>query len=74
MFVYVIVLFVALVIGILGGFIGGAILRAQLFSVHKQQAAQDYVIDGGLKLQEHKDRFLYDQLEKTEIPKTTQSQ
>lgn len=74
MFVYIIVLFVALVIGILGGFIGGAILRAQLFSVHKQQAAQNYVIDDGLHLEEHKDRFLYAQLEKTEIPKQSNNQ
>ena len=34
------------------GFIGGAILRAQLFSVHQQNAAQDYVKGQGLELTE----------------------
>ena len=72
MFVYIVVLFVALIIGILGGFIGGAILRAQLFSVHKQQAAQNYVIDNGLHLQEHKDRFLYATTTQSAKPQTHQ--
>ena len=71
MFVYIVILFVALVIGILGGFIGGAILRAQLFSVHQQNAAQDYVKGQGLELTEKKDRFLYKQTEKTAKPKTS---
>lgn len=64
-----VMIIIAVVAGILGGFIGAGVLKGQLTSVHKQRAAANYVVGNGLDLEEQKDRFLYKKLERREKPK-----
>lgn len=59
----------AIVVGVISGFIGAGILKGQLHSVHRQTAAANYIRKDSLVLTANKDRFLYKETEKTERPK-----
>ena len=50
---------IAIIIGIIGGFIGAGILKGQLYSVHRQSAAANYIRKDSFVLTDNKDRFLY---------------
>lgn len=60
---------IAIVIGIVGGFVGAGILKAQLNSVHRQTAASNYIRRDSFVLTEKNDRFLYRKVDKTARPK-----
>lgn len=60
---------IAIIIGIIGGFIGAGILKGQLYSVHRQAAAANYIRRDSFVLTENNDRFLYKKVDKTPRPK-----
>ena len=61
---------ISLVIGLVVGLIYALILKGSLTSVHKNEAAADYVRPGSFKLDREQDNFMYSETSKKEKPKS----
>lgn len=59
-------LIIAVVIGLVVGFIRAMALKSQLTSVYKKDSAADYTRDKSFKVDTKKDTFLYSKTEKKE--------
>lgn len=60
---------ISVVIGLLVGLIYALILKGSLTSVHRNDAAADYVRPGSFKLEREQDSFMYSETDKKEKPK-----
>ena len=67
----VINLIICLLIGLVVALIATGSMKRELKSVRKQQRADAYVTPGSLQLTNSRDLFLYDQVTRTERPKST---
>ncbi len=62
-------LVIALIVGIITALIVVGSMVSQLKNVHSKQGAADYEKQGSFKLEESKDIYLYEKVEKQAIPK-----
>lgn len=63
-------IFIALIIGLIIAFIVTSVLKGQLKSVKQQTRAENYVVDGSMKVTEARDLFLYHHITRTPRPKS----
>ena len=66
-------LIIALVIGLIVGFIYAMALKGQLTSVYKNDSAADYTRDNSFVVADKKDIFMYSKTEKTAKPQQNNS-
>lgn len=59
---------IALIIGLVVGFVGVTVLKGQMKSVRRQSTAGGYVTQGGLNLYTSRDRFLYVHRDRERLP------
>lgn len=59
----------AIIIGLVVGFVGVTVLKGQMKSVRRQSTAGGYVTQGGLNLYTSRDRFLYVHRDRERLPK-----
>lgn len=60
---------IAIIIGIIAGFVIAGIQKSALTSVTMQKAAADYIKQNSLRFSVKTDQFLYKKIEKEEKPK-----